>query len=82
MMSSPMLEKMRSVNTESNAIGEFLDWLTSEKKVELCQYSKREQLVPFHYTIEQLLADYFEIDLQQAEAERKSILAKLKQGTP
>lgn len=35
---TPTLDKMRSVRDKSRAIGEFLEWLQSEQKVQLMLY--------------------------------------------
>jgi len=67
---TPELEKMRGVREESQKIGQFLDWLRGEGM----------QIVdgddePLYLSIEQLLAKYFEIDLEKVEEERRALLA-------
>ncbi len=151
MSHTPMLNKMHSVQEESQAIGEFLEWLTSavdeggrglvlaqwegkiERRCEWVQYQRssgrllRDEvgyhglvcrggkqvkvyryvdkpdavtdepcpagcdqgyviedranpiLVPAqHRGIERLLAEYFKIDLDQAEREKKAILEEIR----
>lgn len=42
-MKTPMLDKMLEVKDESQAIGEFLEWLTSERKIHLGKYLGDEE---------------------------------------
>jgi hypothetical protein len=76
---TPELEKMGRVREESQAIGEFLEWLSSTKHVHLAQ-SVEGYNFPQHfaYQTEELLAEFFEIDLKKVEAERRAILASLR----
>lgn len=77
-----MLNRLSRVSKESNKIGEFVDWLRDEKKIELCEdypvpeggYSINGGYHPTHQRVEALLADFFEIDLKQVEDERRVIL--------
>ena len=72
---TPTLDKMREVKDQSQAIGEFLEWLASEKNVHLAQ-SVDGHNYPQHfpYQTEALLAEFFDIDLNEAEAEKRAIL--------
>jgi len=85
----PECEKLSKVSEEFNKIGAFLDWL-SEKEIVLCRWEANDDentreylddvLLPIrkyrgYSGIEQLLADYFEIDLEKVEKERKHLLA-------
>jgi len=62
----------RAVLDDTSTIGQFLDWLTGDQKVRLMRWGTRqdpdtghtwETWVPDHRSIEQLLADYFGLDL-------------------
>jgi len=79
----PEHEKLKAVQKESQAIGEFLDWLTGEKKIELAKWNEDERvedrLLPWHHSTEKLLADYFKIDLVKLEAEKRKMLAELRE---
>lgn len=68
---TPQLDKMLEVQTESQKIGEFLDWL-NEKKIYLCK--PVGYFTEINKTTEELLADYFDINLEDAEQERKALL--------
>lgn len=72
----PECKKMAAVKNESQAIGSFLDWLEGEDLF-ICNLEK-EEYRPIHTTIEKLLAEYFEIDLDKVEEERRQILDELR----
>ena len=80
------LEKMKDVQKESQAIGEFLEWLNT-KGWFICQWfededsGEEEQLLPIHKGIEQLLAEYYHIDLVKVEQEKKEILDDFNERT-
>jgi hypothetical protein len=125
---TPELDKMSAVREQSQAIGEFLDWLTGEKGLSLCRqqvsgnngkpqirwkagvrkckqyrasirsrepdrndlYNGDAELNPEHEhwpsgffpaneNIEKLLAEFFEIDLNKVEEERRAILEALRE---
>lgn len=88
MTRTPECDKMLAVKLESQAIGSFLDWL-SEQGMFISEYTKvegyrDEQPWPVSKSIEQWLADYFEIDLAKVEKERRAILEDFRkaQGIP
>jgi len=70
------LDKLRAVQGLSQTIGDFLDWL-SERGIVLCR-PERHHYCPIPETAEQLLAQYFQIDLNKVEAEKRVILEKLR----
>ena len=70
---TPELDKMKAVQAESQTIGAFLDAI-SQKEMILAEYDDKDRLFPVHKSIEQILADYFEIDLVKVEKERCAIL--------
>jgi hypothetical protein len=76
-INTPELDKMSLVKEDSQKLGEFLDWLTSERII-LCTRGG-EDFVPNGESIEVLLARYFEIDLHQVEEERREILASYRE---
>ena len=88
---APMVDKMIAVNEKSQAIGEFLEWLQEEKgysiRERLTLVEDRPawdyqvevtEWLPIKQSIEGLLAEYFEIDLAQVEAEKRAILKYLR----
>ena len=80
------LAKMKAIQDKSQIIGDFIDWLNSEKKVYLAKYITRES--PFENeedlvtwavpNIEKLLAEFFKIDLQKIEQEKLQLLADIR----
>lgn len=86
-METPELDKMHAVHGKSQAIGEFLEWLTFEKGWTLAEWKKTEYADDFHnelwptsYSIEKLLAEYFEIDLEKTEIERRALLEEIRKS--
>jgi hypothetical protein len=70
---------MARVSDESQIIGDFLDTMFS-KGFALCEWQwvgQNEKLVPVSGSIEQILADFYEIDLKKVEKERQLLLASL-----
>lgn len=89
----PESEKLLAVREESQKIGEFLEWLKS--KVTLATWEENEDddtqaymaeiLCPvYKYNggngTQLLLAEYFGIDLDQVEEERRRILEELQKA--
>ena len=74
---TPTLDKMKSVKDNSQAIGEFLEWLEG-KKYCVAHYDDsiigRDELSPVTGTTEELLAKFFDIDLKKAEEEKRAVL--------
>lgn len=93
MTDTPELDKMRAVHKDSQTIGEFLEWATSEggyhftktrtvvvegyslTKDETYEYDKD---IEAPVNIEKVLAEFFEIDLDKANAEREAAFAQLR----
>lgn len=76
---TPECQRLSDVQTESNIIGEFLDWLTYDKQYEICErYATTEAYLPVHETTNKLLAEYFEINLDKVEKERRELLEWLR----
>lgn len=87
MSKTPELDKMLAVKEKSQVVGEFLEWL-NEQKIVLAEYTddtcdcgcdcEEELLLHIRKGREQLLADFFEINLDKCEQERQQILADLR----
>ncbi len=81
-MKYPECEKMQGVKDKSQAIGEFLEWLNYEKHIILATAGDEENsgdLSMIHYSSEELLAEFFEIDLKKVEKEKQQILKEIRQ---
>jgi hypothetical protein len=74
---TPQIDRMTEVQAESQAVGEFLEWL-DEQRIDLCSVipgSGHDRWAPITDGREKLLARYFDIDLNALENERRAILA-------
>lgn len=83
-MKTPELDKMLKAKSDSQRIGEFLEWL-DEQEIVLAEWSGSdcyecgdETLMCISQNRERLLANYFCIDLDKAEIERLALLDDLK----
>lgn len=74
----PECERVRAVSDQSQGIGEFLEWCQEEGYVLASFDEATGTCWPIRKRIEQLLADYFEIDLVKVEAERRAMLAEIR----
>lgn len=89
----PECEKMRAVKDKGQAIGEFLEWLQgkgvhlathhehddsclTKEGVRVCGICEGA-LVPWSYSTERLLAEFFNINLDEVEAEKRALLDAL-----
>lgn len=75
---TPECDKLHAIKEKSQAVGEFLEWLCQTKGVFLVSFGEDgEKMCYFQYNREQLLAEFFEIDLNKVEEERQAILEEL-----
>lgn len=72
----PECDRLIAVSEESNKISEFLDWLSYKHYYIAEECGNLGSLVRVSESIQQLLANYFEIDLKKVEYERRSLLAE------
>ena len=89
-MEYPEHEKMKANKGASQCIGAFLDWLQNEKRYTICEYLDSEEIDERGYddveegylsipkSIEEFLADYFDIDLKKIEKEKRAMLDELR----
>ena len=80
-LETPMLERMREVQEESQICGEFLEWLQGK----FAMFEKRTSKEDAYYVgsgeyinIEKILAEFFDIDLAQAEREKRLLLERIR----
>ena len=79
----PEHDKLTAIQAQSQKIGEFLEWLQCDKHVRLLgEYGSKTTeegepvYVPIRQSKQQLLAEFFEIDLAKLEEEKRQMLAK------
>jgi hypothetical protein len=79
MTNTPELDKMVAVKTKSQAIGEFLEWMQYEKHYVICNCDENTtcEYYPIRTSTENLLAEFFEIDLKKAELEKRELLKQI-----
>jgi hypothetical protein len=71
----PEHEKLALIKDQSQAIGEFIEWLHAEKGIQLGKYVKgHEFMAPAGVPKEKLLSEFFEIDLDKLESEKCKML--------
>lgn len=78
----PEHTKLSAIKDKSQAIGQFLEWLP-EQGITLCGFVGEDKTSHAHYypyqkTIQQLLSEYFEIDLEVLEKEKQQMLEKIR----
>ena len=89
----PEHEKLAITKHKSQGIGEFLDWLRSEKRITLCRWEESTLAsvddewegdpagyYPAGTTTQALLAEYFDVDQDRLEQEKRAMLAKLREA--
>jgi hypothetical protein len=74
----PEYEKLMLIKNESQIIGEFLEWLTIEKELSLCAHDEGG-VNEAYYSNEEILSEYFKIDLYKLEQEKNQMLKQLKE---
>ncbi len=78
----PECDKMIGVQDQSDTLTSFVDWL-NENGYTICTLEKtdgypREQYIPHRETYEKLFAEYFNIDLNKVEKERRALLEAIR----
>jgi hypothetical protein len=68
----PECEKLLKIHPKSQTLGFFLEWL--QHKYVFANWGKNDRLYPENISIEKLLAEYFEIDLDKVDKEREQLL--------
>lgn len=77
---TPEHDKLEKINGDDYVIGQFLEWLLYEGDYQVMQRRNREW-VPTSKSVQGIIAEYFEIDIDALNAEKKAILNALSQQT-
>lgn len=78
-MNYPEHEKLKEIQDQSQIIGEFLEWLNYEKEYSLCECeNKYDRWQPISENHQKLLAQFFNIDLDKLEQEKRKMLEELR----
>jgi hypothetical protein len=91
----PECEKLHDIAPYSQKVGEFIEWLRSEKGAVIATHHehsdecydgeytncglRKDELCIMHFSTEKLLAEFFGIDLDKVERERRALLEYLSQ---
>lgn len=70
----PEHDKLLAIKDQTQAIGEFLDWLHDDKGISLTKRDGFGDLVPVATHWEPLLAEWAGIDRDRLECERRRML--------
>jgi len=74
----PEHEKLKKISDKSQAIGEFVDWLRYEKNIQLAQWRNGTDMMPARALIRDLLAEFFDIDQDKIEEEKRAMLDEIR----
>jgi hypothetical protein len=80
---TPECERLSAISDKSNCIGEFIDWL-HEQDMTIAKWEDLEDhddpsLWPYSGSTTRLLAQFFDIDLDKVEKEKREILEALRE---
>lgn len=75
----PESEKLLAAHDESSIIQRFLAWCEDED-LELMEMDETGEMVTHWRSVDRLLADYFEIDMDKVERERRVMLQKMREA--
>lgn len=75
--SYPEHDKVKTIQHLSQSIYDFLVWAEERHKWELGEYG-REKMCPVYVSKQDILAEYFEIDLKRLEDEKRQMLDKIR----
>ncbi len=76
-MKYPEHEKLNGIKDKSQFLGEFIEWAQS-KGMTFCEYSEDgEGMYRVQKSINTLLAEFFEIDLNKIAEEKDAMLKEL-----
>ena len=82
---TPELDRQRDIihSGKAETVQEFIEWLLDKQGLVLGKYGtdefeRKDVLSPTYYSREDLMADFFGIDRNKIEAERRAILEALR----
>lgn len=89
-LATPMLDKVHKVHNQSQELGAFLEWLLENYTLTTLRRYRRTgepmedddghlMYSPVGSSVEEILAQYFDINLDQVEVERQAVLAQIQQ---
>lgn len=71
--------KLTAISDQSQACYDFIDWLETEKGYRLCYVPRNSNThEPIQHSMRGLLAEFFEIDMDKVEAEKRAMIEALR----
>ena len=77
-MKYPEHEKLKEIQEQYQICGEFLEWLNEEFEILSTGGGELDEYYPCHLSREKLLAQFFNIDLDKLEQEKRKMLDELR----
>lgn len=87
-METPECDKLSRIKDKSQVIGEFLEWVQDVKKLSLGEWIEghddvgepngKEEFMPAVRNTQDLLAEFFDIDMAKVEQEKRAILEEIR----
>ncbi len=79
----PEHEKLKALNGANQTVGDFIEWLFG--KYELAEWNtnqelSEDELVPAHRSRDGLLAEFFNIDQNRLEEEKRAMLDEIRRA--
>ncbi len=72
-MNYPEHDKLKAITAEKEIVQSFIDWLYDETDLDIFEWTKYDHF-PTQKSREQIMAEYFGIDLQKLSREKDQIL--------
>ena len=77
MSTYPEHEKLKGLRGQNQIVGDFIEWL-GETGFVIARYTRSgHTLLPAHASRDDFLADFFEIDRDRLEAEKRQMIESL-----
>lgn len=75
----PENARLGEVSSFSQEIGQFLDWLEYEKEITFVVVDDRGRYIPKSLDRTKILAEFYEIDLEKIESEKRAMLDSMRE---
>lgn len=78
----PEHDKLKALGGANQTVGDFIEWL-GEQGIELASYGNgayRDVLFPLRRSRDTLIAQFFEIDTNKLEAEKRAMLDEIRES--
>jgi hypothetical protein len=75
----PECEKMAAIADKSQIINDFIEWFMNKKDIFVCKFDEGSNgYYVWGYSMEKILAEFFDIDLYKIEKERRQMLDEIR----